>query len=133
MTSSPLWRGGGKIFPSSPEENFSHKVNRKMFRAGLCSILSQLARDDRVIVVDNLSVEAPRTKLLAQKLKAMGLDSVLIITDRVDENLYLAARNLKHVMVVETRHADPVSMIHYEKVVLTRPAIAALEQMWGQA
>ena len=133
MTSSPLWRGGGKIFPSSPEENFSHKVNRKMFRAGVCSILSQLARDDRVVVVDDLSLDAPRTKLLAQKLKAMGLDSVLIITDRIDENLYLAARNLKHVMVVETRHADPVSMIHYEKVVLTRPAIATLEQMWGQA
>jgi len=133
MTSSPLWRGGGKIFPSSPEENFSHKVNRKMFRAGVCSILSQLARDDRVVVVEDLSVDAPRTKLLAQKLKAMGLDSVLIITDRIDENLYLAARNLKHVMVVETRHADPVSMIHYEKVVLTRPAIATLEQMWGQA
>jgi len=133
MTSSPLWRGGGKIFPSSPEENFSHKVNRKMFRAGVCSILSQLARDDRVVVVDDLSVDAPRTKLLAHKLKAMGLDSVLIITDRIDENLYLAARNLKHVMVVETRHADPVSMIHYEKVVLTRPAIATLEQMWGQA
>jgi len=133
MTSSPLWRGGGKIFPSSPEENFSHKVNRKMFRAGVCSILSQLARDDRVVVVDDLSLDAPRTKLLAHKLKAMGLDSVLIITDRIDENLYLAARNLKHVMVVETRHADPVSMIHYEKVVLTRPAIATLEQMWGQA
>ncbi|HYA75277.1 MAG TPA: 50S ribosomal protein L4 [Burkholderiaceae bacterium] len=133
MTSSPLWRGGGKIFPSSPEENFSHKVNRKMFRAGVCSILSQLARDDRVVVVEDLSLDAPRTKLLAQKLKAMGLDSVLIITDRIDENLYLAARNLKHVMVVETRHADPVSMIHYEKVVLTRPAIATLEQMWGQA
>jgi len=133
MTSSPLWRGGGKIFPSSPEENFSHKVNRKMFRAGVCSILSKLARDDRVVVVEDLSVDAPRTKLLAQKLKAMGLDSVLIITDRVDENLYLAARNLKHVMVVETRHADPVSMIHFEKVVLTRPAIATLELMWGRA
>lgn len=133
MTSSPLWRGGGKTFPSTPEENFAHKVNRKMFRAGVCSILSQLARDDRVVVVDELSIDAPRTKLLAQKLKAMGLDSVLIVTDRVDENLYLAARNLKHVMVVETRHADPVSMIHFDKVVLTRPAIATLEQMWGRA
>lgn len=133
MTSSPLWRGGGKTFPNSPDENFTHKVNRKMFRAGVCSILSKLARDDRVMVVDDLSVEAPRTKLLAQKLKAMGLESVLIITDSIDENLYLAARNLKHVMVVETRHADPVSMIHYKKVVLTRPAIATLEQLWGQA
>ncbi len=133
MSSSPLWRGGGKIFPNSPDENFGHKVNRKMFRAGVCSILSRLAQEDRVVVVDDLSVEAPRTKLLAQKLKAMGLESVLIITDTIDENLYLAARNLKHVMVVETRHADPVSMIHYKKLVLTRTAIATLDQLWGQS
>jgi large subunit ribosomal protein L4 len=133
MSSSPLWRGGGKAFPNLPEENFSHKVNRKMFRAGVCSILSKLARDDRLVVVDDLSVEAPRTRLLAAKLKAMGLESVLIVTDSIDENLYLAARNLKHVMVVETRHVDPVSMIHYKKMVLTRPAIATLEQLWGQA
>ena len=133
MSSSPLWRGGGRTFPNSPDENFSHKVNRKMFRAGVCSILSKLARDDRVVVVDDLSVEAPRTKLLAAKLKAMGLQSVLIVTDSIDENLYLASRNLKHVMVVETRHVDPVSLVHYDRVVLTRPAIATLEQLWGQA
>jgi large subunit ribosomal protein L4 len=133
MTSSPLWRGGGKIFPNSPDENFSHKVNRKMFRAAVCSILSQLARDDRICVVDALTVEQPRTKLLAQKLKAMGLGSVLIITDNVDENLNLASRNLKNVMVVEPRYADPVSMIYFDKVVMTRPAIAKLEQMWGHA
>jgi len=133
MSSSPLWRGGGRTFPNSPDENFTQKVNRKMFRAGVCSILSKLARDDRVVVVDDLSVEAPRTQLLARKLKAMGLESVLIITDSIDENLYLAARNLKHVMVVETRHADPVSMIHYKKLVLTRPAIATLDQLWGQS
>jgi large subunit ribosomal protein L4 len=133
MTSSPLWRGGGKIFPNSPDENFSQKVNRKMFRAGLCSILSKLAQDDRIAVVDELSVPAPRTKLLADKLKAMGLESVLIITDSLDENLLLAARNLKNVMVVEPRYADPVSMIYFDKVVVTRPAIAKLEQMWGRA
>jgi large subunit ribosomal protein L4 len=132
MTSSPLWRGGGKIFPNSPDENFSQKVNRKMFRAGLCSILSKLAQDDRIAVVDELSVPAPRTKLLADKLKAMGLESVLIITDSLDENLLLAARNLKNVMVVEPRYADPVSMIYFDKVVVTRPAIAKLEQMWGR-
>jgi|SRR2546426_935247 large subunit ribosomal protein L4 len=132
MTSSPLWRGGGKIFPNSPDENFSHKVNRKMFRAGLCSILSKLARDDRIAVVDDLTVPAPRTKLLAEKLKAMGLGSVLIITDSLDENLLLASRNLKNVMVVEPRYADPVSMIYFDKVVVTRPAIAKLEQMWGR-
>jgi large subunit ribosomal protein L4 len=133
MTSSPLWRGGGKVFPNSPDENFSQKVNRKMFRAALCSILSKLAQDDRIAVVDDMTVSAPRTKLLAQKLKAMGLGSVLIITENVDENLDLASRNLKHVMVVEPRYADPVSMIYFDKVVVTRPAIAQLEQMWGQA
>jgi large subunit ribosomal protein L4 len=132
MTSSPLWRGGGRIFPNSPDENFSQKINRKMFRAGLCSILSKLAQDGRIAVVDEMSVPQPRTKLLAEKLKAMGLDSVMIITDSLDQNLALAARNLKNVMVVEPRHADPVSMIFFEKVVVTRPAIAKLEQMWGQ-
>src|SRR3954453_12462137 len=107
MASSPLWRGGGKIFPNSPEENFSHKVNKKMHRAGLCSIFSQLAREGRISVVDELTLEAPKTKLLAEKFKAMGLDSVLVITDTVDENLYLASRNLAHVAVVEPRYADP--------------------------
>lgn len=133
MTSSPLWRGGGRTFPNSPDENFSQKVNRKMFRAALCSILSKLAQDDRICVIDDLTVDQPRTKLLAQKLKAMGLQSVLIITDNVDENLNLASRNLKNVMVVEPRYADPVSMVYFDKVVLTRPAIAKLEQMWGHA
>jgi large subunit ribosomal protein L4 len=133
MTSSPLWRGGGKTFPNSPDENFSHKVNRKMFRAGLCSILSKLAQDGRICVVDGLTVEQPRTKLLAQKLKAMGLGSVMIITETMDKNLYLASRNLRNVMVVEPRYADPVSLIFFDKVVVTRPAIAKLEQMWGQA
>jgi large subunit ribosomal protein L4 len=131
MTSSPLWRGGGKIFPNSPDENFTHKVNKKMYRAGMTSILSQLARDDRIAVVDSLSVDSPKTKQLADKLKAMGLESVLIITENVDENLYLASRNLKNVLVIEPRHADPLSLIHYKKVVMTKPAIAKLEEMWG--
>src|SRR3954469_7236863 len=87
MSSSPLWRGGGRIFPNSPDENFTHKVNKKMYRAGVCSILSQLAREERLCVIDNLSVDAPKTKLLSQKLKGMGaLDSVLVITDALDEN-----------------------------------------------
>lgn len=90
MSSSPLWRGGGRIFPNSPDENFTHKVNKKMYRAGVCSILSQLAREDRLSIIENLTLEAPKTKLLSQKLKAMGLDSVLVITDVLDENLLLA-------------------------------------------
>jgi len=131
MTSSPLWRGGGKAFPNTPDENFSHKVNKKMYRAGVCSILSKLAKDGRIAVIDGLTVAAPKTKLLAEKLKAMGLDSVLIITDALDDNLFLASRNLKNVMVVEPRYADPLSLIHFRQVVVTKPAIAQLEEMWG--
>lgn len=132
-TSSPLWRGGGRIFPNSPDENFSHKVNKKMYRAGLCSIFSKLAKDDRIVVIDALSIDAPKTKLLADKLKAMKLESALIITDAMDDNLYLASRNLKNILVVEPRYADPLSLIHYKKVVVTKPAMAKLEEMWGQA
>ena len=129
MSSSPLWRGGGQIFPNSPDENFSHKVNKKMYRAGVCSILSQLAREGRLSVIENLSLEAPKTKLLSQKLKAMGLDSVLVITDSLDENLLLASRNLPHVLVVEPRHADPVSLVHYKKILITKLALAKIEEM----
>jgi large subunit ribosomal protein L4 len=132
-TSSPLWRGGGRIFPNSPDENFSHKVNKKMYRAGLCSIFSKLAQDGRIVVIDSLSVDAPKTKLLADKLKAMGLESALIITDTMDDNLYLASRNLKNILIVEPRYADPLSLIHYKKVLMTKPAMAKLEEMWGQA
>lgn len=129
MTSSPLWRGGGRIFPNSPEENFSQKVNRKMYRAGIASILSQLAREDRLAVVDNFSVDAPKTKLVAQKLKGMGLDSVLVITDSLDDNLMLASRNLPNVLVLEAQQADPVSLVRFPKVLLTKGAVAKMEEM----
>ena len=100
MTSSPLWRGGGRIFPNTGEENYTHKVNRKMYRAGMAAILSQLARDGKLKVVDGLGVDAPKTRLLAQKLKAMGYDKVMIIADDVDENLWLSSRNLVNVYLV---------------------------------
>ena len=129
MTSSPLWRGGGRIFPNSPDENFSHKVNKKMYRAGMASIFSQLAREGRLAVVDSISVDAPKTKLLAAKFKAMGLDSVLVIADEVDENLFLASRNLANVMVVEPRYADPLSLVFYKKVLVTKGAIDKLQEM----
>jgi len=129
MSSSPIWRGGGRTFPNSPDENFSHKVNKKMYRAGICSILSQLARDGRLSVIEELSVEAPKTKLLAQKLKNMGIDSVLVITDSLDENLMLAARNLPNVLVVEPRQADPMSLVFFKKVLITKPALAKIEEM----
>jgi len=129
MSSSPLWRGGGRIFPNSPDENFSQKVNRKMYRAGMRSILSQLAREGRLNIVESFTVDAPKTKLLAEKVKAMGLESVLIIADKVDENLYLASRNLHKVGVVEAQHADPLSLIHFQKVLILKSAVAQIEEM----
>jgi large subunit ribosomal protein L4 len=131
MTSSPLWRGGGRIFPNSPDQNYAHKVNRKMYRAGMCSILSQLAREERVSVVESLSIDAPKTKLLLDKLKGMGLGSVLVITDGLDENLWLASRNLPNVLVIQARHADPVSLVHFDRVLITKPALATVQEMLG--
>jgi large subunit ribosomal protein L4 len=129
MTSSPLWRGGGKIFPNSPDENFSQKVNRKMYRAGMASILSQLAREDRLRVVDELKLDAPKTKLLAQKVKSMGFEEVLLITDEVDENLLLSSRNLRNVHVMSVRNANPVALVRFPNVVLTKGAVAKLEEL----
>jgi len=131
MTSSPLWRGGGRIFPNMPDENFAQKINKKMYRAGMASILSQLAREGRLAVVDSLTVESPKTKALAAKFKAMNLDSVLVIADEVDENLYLASRNLVNVLVVEPRYADPVSLVHYRKVLVTKAAMGKLQEMFA--
>jgi len=129
--SSPLWRGGGKIFASSPDENFSQKVNRKMYRAGMTSILSQLAKDDRIRVVDEFHVDAPKTKLLAQKVKSMGFDQLLVITDEVDQNLMLSARNLPNVLVIAARHTNPVALVRFPNVLMTRAAVAQLEEMLG--
>ena len=131
MTSSPIWRGGGRIFPNMPDEYFSHKINKKMYRAGMSSILSQLAREGRLAVVDSLKVESPKTKLLAAKFKAMNLESVMVIADEVDENLYLASRNLVNVLVVEPRYADPVSLVHYRKVLVTKAAMDQLKEMFA--
>ncbi len=129
MSSSPIWRGGGRIFPNLPDENFSHKVNKKMYRAGMRSIFSQLAREGRLNVVDDFNLDAPKTKLLAEKVKAMGLESVLIILDKVDENLYLAARNLHKVSIVEPKHADPLSLVHFQNILVGKSAIAQIEEM----
>ena len=131
MTSSPLWRGGGRTFPNTPEENFSQKVNKKMYRAAMATIFSQLARDGRLAVVDSLSIDAPKTKLLAAKFKALGLDSVMVISDNVDDNLALASRNLANVLVVEPRYADPLSLVFYKKVLVTKGAIEQLKEMYA--
>ena len=129
MTSSPLWRGGGKIFPNSPDENFTHKLNRKMYRAGMASILSQLAREDRIRVVEEFKVEGPKTKALAQKVKAMGFDEVLVLTDEVDRNLALSARNLANVQVMAVRNANPIALVRSPRVLLTKGAVARLEEL----
>ena len=131
MTSSPLWRGGGRIFPNSPDENFTQKINKKMYRAGMAAIFSQLARDGRLAVVESLTVDSPKTKQLADKFKKMNLESVMVISDEVDENLYLASRNLPHVYIVEPRYADPVSLVHYKKVLVTKGAIDKLKEMFA--
>ncbi len=131
MSSSPLWRGGGRIFPNSPEENFTQKLNKKMYRAGMASILSQLAREDRLAVVDSIVVEAPKTRLFAQKIKGMGYDSVLVITDDLEENVFLASRNLPNVLVLEVSEADPVSLIRFPKVLMTKSAVAKFEEILG--
>jgi large subunit ribosomal protein L4 len=131
MTSSPLWRGGGRIFPNMPDENFTQKINKKMYRAGMASIFSQLAREGRLAVVDSLTVDSPKTKVLADKFKAMNLKSVLVIADEVDENLYLASRNLANILIVEPRYADPVSLVHYKKILVTKAAMDKLKEMFA--
>jgi len=132
MTSSPLWRGGGRTFPNKPDENFSQKVNRKMFRAGIATILSRLVQDGRLTVVDSLGVDSPKTKLLAGKLKGMGMtDRVLIISPVVDDNLWLSARNLHNVLVLEPQQADPISLIRFDRVLMTKEAVKSFEEMYA--
>lgn len=131
MTSSPLWRSGGRAFPNSPDENFSHKINRKMYRAGIAAILSQLAREDRLSIVENFTVDAPKTRLVVQKLKSMGVDSVLLVTDDLNDNLMLASRNLPNVLVLEPKQADPLSLIRFPRVLMTKGAVTKLEELLG--
>jgi large subunit ribosomal protein L4 len=130
MTSSPIWRGGGRAFPNKPDENFSHKINRKMFRAGMATILSQLARDGRLSVVDSFEVDAPKTKLVAGLLKNMGITEALIVTESVNDNLYLATRNLTHVAAVAAHNVDPVSLLNFKRVLFTKAAIAKIEESY---
>ena len=132
QANSPLWRGGGKIFPSSPDENFSQKINRKMYRAGIASILSQLHREDRLSVIDGIAVDAPKTKLFARKVKALGIEgTLLIVIDKFDDNVFLSSRNLPDVLVLETREIDPVSLVRFNHVLLTKAAVAQFEEMLG--
>ena len=130
MTSSPLWRKGGRAFPNKPDENFTQKVNRKMYRAGMATILSQLARDERLFAIEALSAETPKTKVFAEQVKNLGLEQVLFVTKQLDENVYLASRNLPNVLVLEAQQVDPYSLLRYKKVVITKDAVAQLEEQW---
>lgn len=127
---SPIWRSGGVTFAARPQDH-SQKVNRKMYRAALRSIMSELARQDRLVVVESLELEAPKTKLLVKQLGDYGLDNVLIVSAEVGENLYLAARNLHKVDVRDVEGIDPVSLIGHEKVVVTVDAVKKFEEMLG--
>jgi len=132
QANSPLWRGGGRIFPNSPDENFSQKLNRKMYRAGVASILSQLVREGRLSVIEELALDSPKTKLFAQKMKALGLaGTTLVVTDRLDDNIFLSSRNLADILVLETREVDPVSLVRFNNVLLTKGAVAQFEEMLG--
>jgi len=125
---SPLWKGGGKIFAARPQD-FSQKLNKKMYRAAISSILSELVRQDRLVVLEQLSLEQPKTRELARRLEAYDEGgSVLVVTDELDRNLELAARNLPEVAVARARHVDPVSLVRFEKVVVTSAAVRTLEE-----
>jgi len=130
MTSSPLWRKGGRAFPNKPDENFTQKVNRKMYRAGMATILSQLVRDERLFVIEELSVATPKTKAFAEQVKNLGMEQVLFVTGQLDENVYLSSRNLPNVLVLEAQQIDPYSLLRYKKVVVTKEAVAQLEEQW---
>jgi large subunit ribosomal protein L4 len=125
---SPLWRGGGKTFAAQPRD-YAQKVNRKMYRAAVKAILSELVRQERLVIVDKFELDAPKTKQLVAKLGEMGLDNVLIVSDKVDDNLFLSARNLKNVDVADVRRVDPVGLIRFEKVLMTVPAVKQLEEV----
>ena len=124
---SPIWRSGGVTFAAKPQDH-SQKVNRKMYRAAMRSILSELARTDRLMIVEALDVKQPKTKLLVETLKGYGVDNVLIVADNVDKNLYLASRNLHKVDVRDVEGADPVSLIAYDKVMITVEAVKKFEE-----
>jgi len=127
---SPIWRGGGKAHAAVPQ-NWEQKVNRKMYRGAMQCILAELVRQERLVLIEDITVSSPKTKELVEKLKGLGIDNALIVTDAVDENLYLAARNLPNVAVIDTAAIDPVSLIGYDRVLMSVPAAKKLEVELG--
>ena len=132
MTSSPIWRGGGRAFPNRPDENYTQKINKKAYRVAMKSILSELVRQERLSIIEEFKVESPKTKQFVEKIKTLGItENVLVLIDSFDENLYLSSRNLINVLVVEAKYADPVSLVHFSKVIATTEAVKQLEEMFA--
>lgn len=131
MASSPIWRGGGKVFPNRPDENFNKKVNKKMYRAGMSTIFSQLVREERLLVIEDFSVGSLKTKVLAEKLQDLALEEVLIVVDQLDKNLLLASRNLPRVAAIDVKGTDPVSLLKFNKVLMTAAALKKFEELYG--
>ncbi len=129
MASSPLWRGGGRIFPNTGCENYSQKINKKMYRAGLATILSQLVREDRLHVVEDFKLDTPKTKDFANKVKSLGVERVMLVADEVDQNLYLASRNLVNVYVTDVAGLDPVNLIRFPRILFTKGALKKVEEV----
>jgi len=129
MASSPIWRGGGKTFPNSSGENFRKKLNKKMYRAGISSILSQLIRDNRLLVIESFGVDSYKTKVLSEKLKDLGLSNVMIITNEIDDNLYLSSRNIPNIAVVEVSNIDPISLLKFKKTLVTSDSLKKIEEL----
>lgn len=127
--SNPIWRGGGRIFPNSPLENFAHKVNKKMYRAGISIILSRLLSENRLHVIEKFVVGTPKTKEFVSKLEALNLKNVLIITEQVDDNLYLSSRNVPMVSIIDTSHIDPISLLKHNDILICREAIVKIEEI----
>jgi large subunit ribosomal protein L4 len=132
MTSSPIWRSGGRAFPNRPDENYTHKINKKAYRAGMKSILSELVRQKRLSIIEEFKIDTPKTKKFVEKIKTLGIeDNVLVLIDAFDENLYLSSRNITSALVVEAKYADPVSLVHFSKVIATPGALKQLEEMFA--
>lgn len=129
--SSPIWRGGGKAFPSSPNENFGKKLNKKMYRAGMSVILSKLVRDERLIVIDTFSLTSHKTKELCKKIEDLGLKDLLLVTHEMQENLYLSSRNLPNMLALEAASVDPVSLLKFENTLVTSESIKKFEELFS--
>jgi large subunit ribosomal protein L4 len=128
--SSPIWRGGGKVFPNSPLENYKKKINKKMYRVGMSTILSELVRDERLSVIDSFNVETHKTKEFNEKLKILGFKKLLLITDELKDTLYLSSRNIPNVLILETNSIDPVNLLKFENTLITASSIKKLEELF---